>query len=372
MLMHSLLRPAIASLFALSCSLVTAAALRHPDHAEFDATLEASYRAQNAQWPLALNFTYPFARAATSAAWLIEAVNHDGVVVRSWKGVTPLQAQHARVELLWDGRGQSGDRLVDGYYTMRLRSTPTVDVASDVRASLDQRIANAFAAFPDEIQVQALDVMVGNVAAASITPMAPLSVGLQQSSAAGTPHAKSAPATGGLPYTIYYGNLHSQTNHSDGGVPVGSCTGAANPQTGVFGPTDAYSMMQNQAGGDFLLTSEHNHMFDGSTGTNASANATTAINLFHSGLQLASNYRAAHASFLALYGLEWGVISNGGHLNILNVDALTEWESNSSGQLIGEVNTPKSNYASIYQTMSQHGWIGMFNHPATSGQFIIG
>lgn len=113
-------------------------------------------------------------------------------------------------------------------------------------------------------------------------------------------------------------------------------------------------------------------MFDGSTGTNASANPTSAINLFHSGLQAASSYRAAHPSFLALYGLEWGVISNGGHLNLLNADALAEWETNGSGQLIGEVNTPKSDYALLYRTMGTRGWIGMFNHPATSGQFQIG
>lgn len=175
-----------------------------------------------------------------------------------------------------------------------------------------------------------------------------------------------------MSYTIYYGNLHSQTDHSDGGTPLASCNGAENPQAGIYGPADAYAMMQNQAGGDFLLTSEHNHMFDGSTGTNASANPTTAINLFHSGLQAASSYRSAHPTFLALYALEWGVISNGGHLSLLNVDALAEWETNGSGQLIGEVNTPKSNYASLYQPMNARGWIGMFNHPATSGQFQIG
>jgi hypothetical protein len=183
---------------------------------------------------------------------------------------------------------------------------------------------------------------------------------------------QALPAGGGLPYTIYYGNLHSQTNHSDGGTVPSQCSGAENPQAGTYGPGDAYAMMQNQAHGDFLLTSEHNHMFDGSTGTNTSAVPSTAINLFHSGLQAASDYRAAHPDFLAMYGLEWGVISNGGHLNLLNTDALAEWEVNSSGQLIGEVNTPKSDYASLYATMKQRGWIGQFNHPATSGQFIVG
>jgi hypothetical protein len=362
----TLRRPAIVGLLAFACSLVGASELAHPDHAEFEATLEASYRAQDGQWPFAMNFDYPFARDATSAAWMVDALAADGRVVRSWNGVTLLQKQHARVEIAWDGRSESGDALAGGYYSVRMRAVPTVELAGDAKSRTSERVAAAFAAFHEEIQEQSLDVVIGNVAAARIAPMSALAVGQHASS------EKSVGAGGDLPYTIYYGNLHSQTNHSDGGTPLASCNGAENPQAGIYGPADAYAMMQNQAGGDFLLASEHNHMFDGSTGTNASANPTTAINLFHSGLTAASNYRTAHASFLALYGLEWGVISNGGHLNLLNVDALAEWETNGSGQLIGEVNTPKSNYAALYQTMKTRGWIGMFNHPATSGQFLIG
>ncbi|MEO8161544.1 MAG: Ig-like domain-containing protein, partial [Arenimonas sp.] len=76
--------------------------------------------------------------------------------------------------------------------------------------------------------------------------------------------------------------------------------------------------------------------------------------------------------FLALYGNEWGVISNGGHLNIYNPDGLAEWEYNSSSQLIGSVATIKSDYANLYSVMKARGWIGQFNHPASSGQFQIG
>ena len=112
-------------------------------------------------------------------------------------------------------------------------------------------------------------------------------------------------------------------------------------------------------------------MYDGSTGTNTSANPASAIALFDSGLAAASNYRAANPDFTALYGLEWGVISNGGHLNIINPDALPSWEYTAGGALIGEVATPKSDYATLYATMRQRGWIGQFNHPSSS-QFAIG
>jgi hypothetical protein len=36
------------------------------------------------------------------------------------------------------------------------------------------------------------------------------------------------------------------------------------------------------------------------------------------------------------------------------------------------VATVKSDYANLYATMKARGWIGMFNHPASSGQFQIG
>ena len=119
------------------------------------------------------------------------------------------------------------------------------------------------------------------------------------------------------------------------------------------------------------MTSEHNHMFDGSTGTNTSANPATAHNLFASGLQAASTFRAAHPKFLAIYGQEWGVISNGGHMNIFNADGLIEWEKNSSGQLIGDYEIAKGDYASLYTLMRTKGWIGQFNHPSSSGQFTV-
>jgi hypothetical protein len=122
---------------------------------------------------------------------------------------------------------------------------------------------------------------------------------------------------------------------------------------------------------DMLMTSEHNHMFDGSTGTNTSANPATAHNLFASGLQAAATFHAAHPNFLSIYGQEWGVINNGGHMNIFNADGLIEWEKNSSGQLIGDYEIAKGDYASLYTLMNSKGWIGQFNHPATSGQFTV-
>jgi hypothetical protein len=361
-------RRALAGFIAFACTSLGAAEWVHPDHHEFDASLHVPFGAHDGRWPITLFFDYPGAGAATQAAWMLEVIAPDGRIVSSQSGIAAIGSRHAHVPVAWDGRDPSGRDVSPGYYNVRLRAAPTVATARDQGRPLSQQVGDAFAAFPDEVVEQTYDVMVGALAPARMPDFKALGVGTRSQSAAG---AKSVPVGGGLPYTIYYGNLHSQTNHSDGGALIASCDGAEVPQRGTKGPSDAYAMMQTQAGGDFLLTSEHNHMFDGSTGTNASALPATAINLFHSGLQMANDYRTAHPEFLALYGLEWGVISNGGHLNLINADALAEWEVNGSGQLIGEVSTPKSNYPALYATMKQRGWIGQFNHPATSGQFLV-
>jgi hypothetical protein len=363
-------RQALACALAFACTSLSATEFVHPDHAEFEAMLSAPFKAKAGRFAVELRFDYPTAGQSTSAAWTLEAIAPNGATVHRWHGVTPFRGLQLRVPLSWDGRDAGGRALAAGYYTLRLRTAPTVDLPEDARLPMSDRIASAFAAFPDEVQVQDFDVMVGAVPAAKSNAMRALGVGARN--VAGSTQAQGIVAAGGgLPYTIYYGNLHSQTNHSDGGTPVASCGGSEVPQGGTQGPTDAYTMMRTQAGGDFLLTSEHNHMYDGSTGTNASANPATAIAMFDDGLAQAASYRSANPNFMALYGLEWGVISNGGHLNLINPDALAEWEKNGSGQLIGEVETPKSDYPALYATMKARGWIGQFNHPASSGQFLV-
>jgi hypothetical protein len=181
----------------------------------------------------------------------------------------------------------------------------------------------------------------------------------------------SAPADAGMPpYTVYYGNLHSQTNHSDGGGDLARCTGAQAPQSAALGPTDAYTYAQAH-GLDFLMTSEHNHMYDGADGTNPDADPQQAIALYRRGLQDAIGYNASHPGFLAIYGQEWGVIANGGHLNLFNSPELLGWERNAGGRLLADTETAKGDYASLYSLMRARGWLGQFNHPGPD-QFRVG
>ena len=112
-------------------------------------------------------------------------------------------------------------------------------------------------------------------------------------------------------------------------------------------------------------------MYDGSDSTNGAATAAEATALYQTGLAEAAAYTAAHPGFLALYGMEWGVINKGGHLNIFNSEQLLGWERNAGGELLADVETPKGDYAGLYALMRERGWIAQFNHPAQAGQFLV-
>ncbi len=346
-------------------------ALRLPDHYEFDATLATAFQADaRGQFPIRLGFDFPGGYHATLASWQVDVISPKGQVLRRWIGEAPLANGRGERKFNWDGRDAQGQNLPAGFYTVRLQAVPSVRLSSEQTLALAERVKRSFQLGSEEQTEQRFDIRIGEVALPSMPSFGGLGHGAATRAGKGGGAIQSV-AAATLPYTIYYGNLHSQTNHSDGGAPVASCSGSEVPQGGQYGPTDAYAMMDVQAGGDFLLASEHNHMYDGSTGTNTAADPTTANNLFGSGLSAAATYTGAHPDFMALYGNEWGVISNGGHLNIINPDALPSWEYNASGQLIGSVATIKSNYADLYATMKSRGWIGQFNHPSTS-QFAIG
>ena len=340
-----------------------------PDHEEFETGLYVPFQGAGVRTVL-LHFSYPGAAQGTPVAWSVDLLDGQGHVQRNWQGQSALRAGGTQARVAWDGRGASGETLSPGFYTVRLRAIALDgDAVQRIGTGLPAgALAAASAKAPQLIEEQRYDVQVGSVARPQMPAFTALRHARSGATATTMATAQSVGATGSLPYTVYYGNLHSQTNHSDGGGDVSTCVDAQNPQSAPYGPADAYQYALNE-GLDILMTSEHNHMYDGSTSTNTSASPTTAHNLYQSGLQAASTFNAAHANFLAVYGLEWGVISNGGHLNIFNTPSLLEWEYNSSNQLIGDVFTAKSDYASLYTLMKNNGWVGQFNHPASSGQF---
>ncbi|MBA5604453.1 CehA/McbA family metallohydrolase [Duganella sp. FT3S] len=310
-----------------------------PDHREFDATLDVPYRAgPGAHRTIAVYLNYPDQGRRHRAAWQLELRSRTGAVLRRWHGAAQLGAQPLTVRLDWDGRAGGTHRVpAPGAYRLRLRARSGASIIT-----------------------QQWPIALGTTPLEALPPLRPLATGAARPATSGPPAPDEADIR---PYTVYYGNLHSQTNHSDGGGDLAHCTGAQDPQSAALGPPDAYAYAQAH-GLDFLMTSEHNHMYDGSDGTNPDADPQQATALYQRGLQDATTYNASHPGFLAIYGQEWGVIASGGHLNIFNSPELLGWERNASGQLLADTATAKNDYASLYSLMRARGWLGQFNHPA--------
>ncbi|AYM77312.1 phosphotransferase [Janthinobacterium agaricidamnosum] len=323
------------------------------EHSELDATVFAPFHAARGERvtqarTFVVHLTYPDEGRAHAVRWTLtlSGPGPQGAVLRRWSGTEQVGAGGKRVNLPWDGRADADARerrmlAPDGLYELRLLAV--VDAGTPHEAQVEQQW---------QIAVQR---------GASTAPRVPaFQAGLQQLS-----RLDEEPG-----YRIVYANLHSQTRHSDGGAALDACHGAQEPQTAPFGPIDAYKYAQDH-GLDALLTSEHNHMYDGSDGTNPAATPAEAKALYQTGLAEAAAYTNAHPGFLALYGMEWGVINKGGHLNIFNSEQLLGWERNARGELLADLETPKSDYAALYALMRERGWIGQFNHPAYAGQFLV-
>ncbi|MEI9958843.1 MAG: hypothetical protein WDM90_21600 [Ferruginibacter sp.] len=136
----------------------------------------------------------------------------------------------------------------------------------------------------------------------------------------GTKYAKFAPATesivtgNAIVNNTYFGTLHSHSDYSDG-----------NKDHPNYTPTDDYTYAITAQCMDYLGISEHNHYSGGDPGN--------VISKYHTGITQATAFTAAHPNFLALYGMEWGVISGGGHVVVYGdgMNNLWGWESGSGG-----------------------------------------
>jgi hypothetical protein len=337
------------ALFLLCCCAQAACAVID-EHSEFEATLYAPYRAadpgKSEARTFTLSFDYPNARQAQVVDWQLELISPRGLVLRRWQDSTPLLQTPVTVSVPWSG--QDAGKLATGVYQVRLRAASR-DAQSIVPAT--------------DLHEQAWQIEIGALQAPKLPRFTALPVSR-------TAQPGAAPATAALPYTVYLGNLHSQTNHSDGGAELTDCKGAQEPLEAKYGPDAAFGYARSH-GLDILVASEHNHMYDGSASSPPDADPATAKALYRKGLETAGSFNAAHPDFLAVYGMEWGVINKGGHLNIFNSDQLLGWEKNARGELLADIATPRSDYATLYTLMRERGWVGQFNHPATKEQFLV-
>jgi hypothetical protein len=360
--------------------------VKYPDHHEFEAELVTPFTSSNASGARRFSVTmgYLGAPVGEQFAYTLDLAAPDGKVVKRYSGIERFEGKPMTLHFDWAGRS-GGTNLVDGVYEARLTAFAAVASMKAAGDTADARVASLHAAAtteghaPQGIKFQ---FVLGATPAALMPAFRPLSVSGQTLAKAQSANSKenanansntnvnpSAVGSTNWPYTIYYGSLHGQTNDSDGGGALASCSSSQPAQTGAFGPSAAFPYAKGR-GLDFFANTDHNHYFDGSSGL-GTITAATARARYQAGLTVAANYSANNPSFLALYGMEWGVISNGGHLNIFNSNELYSWEYDPNNFLYGDRFIAKNDYASVYATMRAAGQVGQFNHPDLMGQFII-
>lgn len=161
--------------------------------------------------------------------------------------------------------------------------------------------------------------------------------------------------TNAITNNYYFGTLHSHSDYSDG-----------NKDNPGFTPADDYAYAKNSLCMDFLGISEHNHYSGGDPGN--------LLAPYHSGITQANTFTTNNPGFLALYGMEWGTISGGGHVLVYGngMDDLWGWESGSG--VWGAANNydvyvPKSGYTGstgLFKTINDNAATNTFGslaHP---------
>ena len=116
-------------------------------------------------------------------------------------------------------------------------------------------------------------------------------------------------------YNFYFGNIHSHSSYSDGNKD--------STASGYYYPGDDYNYSKGSYHMDFSGIAEHNHY---------SANNNPGMHVANYSMGLYQADTANHnGSFVTMYGMEWGTISQGGHVIVYGVPLLIGWESGSGG-----------------------------------------
>lgn len=155
--------------------------------------------------------------------------------------------------------------------------------------------------------------------------------------------AFTATLTKAQTYNYYFGNIHAHSSYSDGNQD------SATSQ--MTKPLQDFNYARASQHIDFYGISEHNHY---------SAGMTSPVN-FHRGIADA-NTANVDGSFVALYGMEWGVISGGGHAIVYGYDSLIGWDINDY-----DVYVAKNDYASLWKKINEKpGSFAYLAHPQAS------
>jgi Secretion system C-terminal sorting domain len=136
----------------------------------------------------------------------------------------------------------------------------------------------------------------------------------------------------------FRGNLHAHSAYSDG-----------NQDNLTFTPLQDFQYAAASLHSDFLGIADHNH-----------SQAGMQLANYARGLQQAD--QATSATFVALYGMEWGVISGGGHVLVYGVNQLLGWEPGNYDVLV-----PRNDYAALFREINRRpGAFATLAHPNRS------
>lgn len=130
-------------------------------------------------------------------------------------------------------------------------------------------------------------------------------------------------------YNLYFGNLHSHSDYSDGDMD-NVCNGAGSAYC-------CYNIGNTAMNFDFMGISDHNHN-EGPVMTPAK---------YANGITEATNYNSNFTDFVALFGMEWGTISTGGHVGIYGIDQLIGWNPSNY-----DVYCAKGDYATLFNLVN--------------------
>ena len=264
-------------------------------------------------------------------------------------------------ELWWDGRDEAGELVPAGRYRYTFTARYLPDGA-EALASTDEVIVNydLTERGSDDLRISA--------------------------QATNCQVQQNAPLESGFGYNFYYGSTHSHSNWSDGGYPTNACSSGNAYGSGTFDPTAVYNFAKTEAGMDFWVVNEHNHLIqDAIANTNPPVTEAKVRQKYQDGLA-AANAATVNGSFVAIYGMEWGVSTNAdqGHVTLLETPTLFGWETCTTCNGPNPECTPGTNcyfdvftpkrfgYLTLYQRSvanpSSAGALGILNHPAT-GEF---
>jgi len=252
--------------------------------------------------------------------------------------VTAVSGKFPPATLSWPATASNGKRLRDGGYRVEVRARLS-DPAGKVKSG-------------DGMADSTVVVANGGV-------ISKLKTGGGAIFAAGSAKAPNKSQFAGFPYNFYYGSTHGHTRYSDGGVPCDVCQGSEYGHPGGAEPKDAFKYARKEGLLDFFAIIEHNHLLSKSCSDCSSDAAVKAV--YKRGFDQSLN-ATEPGKFVAVYGMEWGVIKKGGHVNVYNQPKLISWPKTPR-----DVEVPQSDYKKLYTAVKKNqpaeGSYMCFNHP---------